>query len=58
MAHWANGPDLAVLAELFDEAITIAIMQRQLGPALRASIAAQCAADWKDLEKEFVKEMV
>ena len=44
VAHWANGPDLAVLAELFDEAITIAIMQRQLGPALRASIAAQCAA--------------
>ena len=42
--HWASGPDLAVLAEVFDEAITLAIVQRQLGPALRASIAAQCAA--------------
>lgn len=44
VAHWASGPDLAVLAEVFDEAITIAIMQRQLGPALRAGIAAQSAA--------------
>ena len=44
VAHWASGLDLAVLAEVFDEAITIAIMQRQLDSAMRASIAAQCAA--------------
>ena len=43
-AHWATGPDLGVLAEVFDEAVTIAIMQRQLDSAMRASIAAQCAA--------------
>ncbi|ONM44363.1 hypothetical protein BXT89_08075 [Halopseudomonas pachastrellae] len=43
-AHWATGLDLGVLAEVFDEAITIAIMQRELAPQLLASIAAQCAA--------------
>ena len=43
-AHWATGPDLGVLADVFDETVTIAIMQRQLDSAMRASIAAQCAA--------------
>lgn len=43
-AHWATGTDLGVLAEVFDEAITIAIMQRELVPQLLDSIAAQCAA--------------
>ncbi|UJJ32780.1 DUF1826 domain-containing protein [Halopseudomonas maritima] len=43
-SHWVCGSDLGVLAEVFDEAITIAIMQRQLAPQLLASIAAQCVA--------------
>jgi len=40
--HWAVGEDLGVLADIFDDAVTIAIMRRTLGPALRQSIQAQC----------------
>lgn len=40
--HWAIGDDLGALADIFDDAVTIAIMRRTLGTALRNSIEAQC----------------
>lgn len=42
--HWAIGSNLGVLADIFDDAVTIAIMRRALDPALLNSVEAQCGA--------------
>ena len=40
-AHWAMGSDLGALAAIFEKAVSLAVMQRRLGPALRSSVLAQ-----------------
>ena len=40
-AHWAMGSDLGALAAIFEEVVSLAVMQRRLGPALRSSVLAQ-----------------
>ena len=43
-AHWAMGSDLGALAAIFEKAVSLAVMQRRLGPALRSSVLAQGAS--------------
>ena len=40
--HWAQGIDASILPRIFEQGITIAVMQRALSPSLEHSIQAQC----------------
>lgn len=40
--HWAQGIDASILPRIFEQGITIAVMQRALSPSLERSIQAQC----------------
>ncbi|MEQ5768807.1 DUF1826 domain-containing protein [Halomonas sp. H33-56] len=43
--HWAQGIDASILPRIFEQGITIAVMQRALSPSLEHSIQAQCDTD-------------
>ncbi|MCC5882223.1 MAG: DUF1826 domain-containing protein [Halomonas sp.] len=40
-AHWAFGSDIEVLPRIFDDDITLAVMQRRLDPALALAVRGQ-----------------
>ena len=43
--HWAYGDDIGVLPRIFEDGITLAVMERALPVNLRDSVAAQLTAD-------------
>ncbi|MGL6215288.1 DUF1826 domain-containing protein [Billgrantia desiderata] len=49
-AHWAFGQEIEVLPRIFDDDITLAVMQRRLDPALALAVRAQLnstrSLDW------------
>lgn len=45
LEHWAFGQDIAVLPRIFEEEITLAVMQRRLDPALTLAVKGQLAGE-------------
>jgi hypothetical protein len=43
--QWALGEEIDVLPRIFEDDITIAVMRRELSPALKQSVIAQCHTD-------------
>ncbi len=41
--HWAFGPDIDILPRIFDDDVTLAVMERRLDPALALAVRAQLA---------------